>query len=319
MKKSKILVVLGVLLLSTTLVSAALLPYFGKVTTTMNVQQSIVIGEPGPGPVGITWHNWNEPIARDLGDVIHCTDYCYKLLIKNQACEAATATITDVATAYPGSGPEGVSISHHIFGDSQMIELRYKDAQWNVINAENMGADITFNTCGSTFDYSIKYWGLEGVYSLVYYIDQDPRFEVWGKVFVIDGMEFDGSGTVSGSKDIATMPYADDWNAGNTGAYPDYEHTSGAKFWLVPTENILDGQLISWTPGCYLFETDLALYIDCDDWTPYCLPYVFPQFDTNILLPLSTYCWISCYHVDFNIMPGHYAFETLLTAVPVVI
>ena len=88
MKKTKILLVLGVILISTTLASAALLQYFGKVTTTMNVKQSIVVGD------GEHWYGWDEPITRDLGDIVHCTDYCYKLWIKNQACKPAVVSIT---------------------------------------------------------------------------------------------------------------------------------------------------------------------------------------------------------------------------------
>jgi len=311
MKKiSKIVLVLGAILISTTLVTAALLTYSGKVNTTMTAQQSVVISD------GHGWKNWDEPITRNLGNVVHCTDYCYKLWIKNQACKPADVTLTDVCTAAPYGDPAGIDIAHYIFGDSQTIELRQKDpVTWLVINSGTVGADITFNTCGTTFDYSINYWGLTGDYSLVYYIDQEDRFVNWGKVFDIADLSFYGSSTITGSADIPTMPYVDDYNSNHP--VPDaYDHHFGAKLWLVPTSNLNaeHNHLISWTPTAYLFETDLGFYMDCDNMNPVCLPYVYPIFDTHVLQANSEYCWISCYHVAFNIMGGNYAFETTVTA-----
>jgi hypothetical protein len=281
-RRGKILLATFIAIMLVGVASAGYLTYFGKVTTTMTVDQSVVIGD------GTVWHNWNEPISRDLGNVVHCTDYTYKMWIWNRACVAADATFTD----YPDPEGTGITISHYIFGDEQTIGLRQKNAEWEVINEAEIGANITFNTCGTTFDYSINYWGIDGDYSLIYYLDH---------YFVAD------------------------WNAGpdaDYGVEPDcYEHIRGAKLWIVPTSNLVDSAplqetiLNAWTPSAYLFETDLALYIDCDDLTPPHLAYVYPLFDTNILQPETVYCWISCYHAAFDITPGNYAFDTFLTAV----
>ena len=292
-KRTKILMVLGVLLISTTLASAALLQYFGKVTTTMDIKQSIVVSD------GTGWKNWNEPISRDLGSVVHCTDYCYKLWIKNQACKPATVTLTDVCTAAPAYGndngwdSEGVTKTHYIFGDSQIITLTQKDTQWNPIGEP---ITLTYNTCGPTFDWTLS--SIPDGYSLVYYIDQTDRFNNWGKVFVI-GNE------ASGSVDIPSMPYAEDLN-----------YATGAKFWLVPTENLQDPtgmtHINPWMHESYYYEGNLGIYIDCNGPVT-CMP-CYPLFDTTVLQANSEYCWISCYHVAFNIMPGHYAFETTVNA-----
>ena len=298
--------------------SAGLLSYYGKVTTTMTAEQSVVISD------GSGWQNWDEPVTRDLGNVVHCTDYTYKLWIRNRACVAATATFTDD----PNPTDTGITINHYIFGDDQLIELRQKDTAWNVINEKTIGADITFNTCGTTFDYSIDYWGIDGDYSLVYYLDHYPRFEDWGHVYVIDNLQLTGTASTTGNINIPTIPFVDDWNAGpdadyGTGTGDNYDHIKGAKLWIVPTSNLVvstplqETTLNAWTHAEYLFETDLALYLDCDDMTPPHLEYVYPLFATNILQPESTYCWISCYHTAFDISPGIYTFVTTLNAEPV--
>lgn len=313
MKRTKILLVLAVLIVSTTLASAALLQYFGKVTTTMNVKQSVVVGD------GKQWYNWDQPLSRDLGDVVHCTDYCYKLWIKNQACKPAIVSIVDTCIASPvwdnGWDSEGVTIGHHVFGDSQTILLVQKQvvfgqSPWLPLKG-GLEATLTFNTCGKMFTWSIvSDADLEG-YSLIYYANY-PEYWSEGPVTVLGGL--------SGSVEVPTMPYVDDENALRpiSDLNEDYEHDYGAKFWLVPTEALVQGQNgwdVAWgMAGCFLFETDLGFYLDCDNMRPVCLPNVYPIFETHVLQPLSTYCWISCYHVVFDIVPGRYAFDTVVDA-----
>lgn len=315
MKTRKILVTAICLLIAAMLVRAAVLDYFGKVETTMETQQAIVISDDGE-----TWNVHGEDVERNLGDIYPGVCYAYKLWIKNQGAIPAEASFSDSWISAPNGDSSGIDIHHYIFGDTQTINLRHKDPiTWEVL--EGAGADITFDTCGPTFDYAMDYWDIpEGEYSLVYYTDQDPRFEVWGQVSVIDTLVIEagqGTGTQSGSIDMPTMPYIDDWNAGEEADYsvaPDnYEHAKGAKIWLVPSEDINDGQLTVWNPENYLFETDLALYINCDS-EPICLEYVYPLFNTNVLLPGETYCWISSYHAAFDIMQGQYIVNTLLDA-----
>lgn len=302
-------------------VSAGYLTYFNKVTTTMTAEQSVVTGD----IVGeeMVWYNWDVSISRDFGKVVHCTDYTDKLWIWNRACVEAIPTFTDS----PDPADYGVTVNHYVFGDTQTIELRQKDSNWEVINEDTIGADITFNTCGITFDYSIDYWGIEGEYSLIYYLDHYPRYEDWGHVYVIDNLILTGTETTTGNMDMLAIPFVGDWNAGpdaDYGADPDnYEHIRGAKLWIVPTDNLVDTTplqetiLNAWTPAAYLFETDLALYIDCDDLEPPHLAYVYPLFATTVLQPETVYCWISCYHVGFYISPGDLSFVTTLTADPV--
>jgi|GEM_PF-955901 len=281
-KTKKVLVVVACLLTATTLVSATLLTYFGQVNTTLTAKPSIVIGD------GDDWYNYNEPIERDLGDVVHCTDYCYKLWIKNQACVDAEVWFDDIPEE------DAIDVTHYVFGDTQIIELTHKDGEWNPVGDPIY---LAFDTCGTTFNYALT--ELPEGYSLIYYIDQPDPFVNWGKVFEIGT-------TIAGSVDIPSMPYEEDLNV-----------AGGAKFWLIPTEQIQDGQMTIWTPEQYYFEMTLGLYIDCDG-PVVCMP-CYPLFATSVLKAGQTYCWISCYHVDFYVEPGEYSFTTYVHATPITV
>jgi hypothetical protein len=203
-----------------------------------------------------------------------------------------------------------------------------------------MSATVTFNTCGPCFVGTINYNNLPvdtspATYSLVYYKDVDPRWEGEGKVTIIGTFtpDSDGTGSVSFNNcDLSTIPAKDDYNAGPDINYgvegaskstgDNYEHINGAKLWLVPTA-LIDTKTneIIWgteleMQAAILWETDLALYIDCNEIPPIWLPYVYPLFDTTTLQPNQVYCWLSCYHTVINIMPGAYAFDTQL--IPIV-
>ena len=304
-KTKKVLVVAMSLLAATTLVSAALLTYFGEVNTTMTAQQSIVVGD------GELWHDWDEPIGRDLGEIVHCDYICYKLWIKNQACVDAEVEFEDIPVE---CDPEGIEIQHFVFGDTQTIRLVQKNIVWGQSPwtelEGGMEAYLTFNTCGPTFDWTITSdCDLTG-YVLIYYANY-PEYWDAAPAFVIGGL--------SGSADIPTMPYQADENAQRpiSDEGEDYEHDYGAKFWLVPAAAVNKGQINWGMAAQFLFETDLGFYLDCDDMTPEPLKNVYPIFATTILKAETTYCWISCYHVDFYIAPGQYAFDTLIHAAPV--
>ena len=70
------IVVLAVLVAVSMIASAGLLTYFGKITTTATVSQS----------VQIDGHNWNEPISIDLDAVGGCC-YCFEHEVTNNGCD----------------------------------------------------------------------------------------------------------------------------------------------------------------------------------------------------------------------------------------
>jgi hypothetical protein len=313
-KTRKLMIIVASLVVATTLVSAGALEYFGKVHTTINVQQSIVIGD------GTSWFNWNQPVARDIGNASHCTDYCYKLLLKNQACVDANVRFIE------DPRPENLTINHYVFGDTQTVHLQQKVVVWGsspwALLQDGAWADVTFNTCGKTFNYTITYSGLnQGTeYALIYYANY-PEYWTAAPVRIIDTF-IAGGGNVSDSVNIPTMPTAEDENALRPISIVGeiYNHTYGAKLWIVPLVDIENGDLTWGQATSYLWETDLAFYLDCDAWRQpelYCLPNVFPLFDTTVLKAKQTYCWISCYHLDFYSSGGKQEWDTFVHASPV--
>ncbi len=308
-----------VVLLAVSIAGAGLLTLYGEVQVTADVKQSVVISDDGA-----TWDNYNEPIERNIGEVVHCTDYVYKSWIKNRACSEAEITIEDEWISHPG-GPEGFDITHYVLGDKQTLNFYHKDSTtWEFIGEKI--ATLTFDTCSPDFDFRLEVEGAEPDtdYSLVYYMDQQDRMENWGgdPLHVIytfttdtDGNHIEDDGLLK----VPTMPYSVDWNAGpeadygdSNNGYDDYEHIRGAKLWIIPSSDV-DGIRNNevWNPETYLYEDDLILYIDCENVeNPAWLPNVYPLFHTTTLQPERTYCWISCYHTVINIMPGNYAFNS---------
>jgi hypothetical protein len=327
---------LGVIFIAVTVVSATL-TFFGTVHTTMNIQQTIVIGDQN----GNWYPGNNNPVARDLGNVSHCTDYLYKLLIKNQGCENADVWFTEDPIP-----PEGMNISHYVFGGEQTVHLAQKivifgQSPWTLLPG-GATADVTFNTCGKFFNYTITYSGLttDTEYALVYYANM-PDYWTGNRVVVLGTFTANG-GTTSGSTfGVPTMPYQNDSNALRSINDPpiseNYVHPYGAKIWIIPTAYIQETD-VDWSQeaaNTYLFETDLAFHLNCNAWSSiaepqnpdapliYSLPNVFPIFDQGIddghflLEAQSLYCWITCYHLDFNIdYEGPVAFDTHVNAQP---
>jgi len=75
-RRGKFLLVFVVILVSVSLASASLLSYFGKITTTVDVQQSIQID-------GM---NWDEPLTEEIEAIGGCC-YCFEHEVTNQGCE----------------------------------------------------------------------------------------------------------------------------------------------------------------------------------------------------------------------------------------
>jgi len=296
---------------------AALLDYYGSIKTTATIEQSIVISD------GTNWNDHTKPIEREFngiaGDI-----HTFKVWIKNQAHIEGEVAIEETIN-WQEPPIDGITANHYIFGDTQTISLRHKTVVWGsapwVIIEDGVFADVTFDTCGTDFDYTINYEGLDANmdYSLIYYADVDPRWEGTGIVTILGTFTTDtGDGTTSGTSTISTMPTTDDYNS-YTRIEDDYEHRYGAKLWIIPSVATDGEKIINWySQGGnhpFLWETDLALYIDCDETEPPCLEYVYPLFDTTTLQPRSEYCWITCYNFGIALVPGEYIFRTKLVPV----
>jgi hypothetical protein len=338
-------------------VTGAVLSYYGKITVTATVGQSVVVGSKEFSADGIVWHNYDEPITREIGTtdnpMVHCTNYCYKNWIWNRACEDALVSFPINWIQAPNGDSTGFEVNQFVFGETQTIDLiqkvvDYDNSPWYAVGdpdydpkgVPTMSATVTFNTCGPCLVGSIDYKGLTPniVYDLVYYKDINPRWNGTGTVTIL--CEFtsdsDGIGTEQiNNCAISTIPAKDDYNAGpdinygTTGTNPtgdNYEHINGAKFWLLPTA-MIDGNKITWgtedvMQEAVLWETDLGFYMDCDILNPEPLPNVWSLFslihnDVATIKSGQTYCWITCNHVVMNIVEGIYVYEQKLAPVSI--
>jgi len=143
-----------------------------------------------------------------------------------------------------------------------------------------MNATLKYTIVGNEFGYELTATGLEPDigYVLIYYADQPERYVDWGGNPALNLGTTTSNGTgylvLSNSLSISGgLPYSDDWNTGNylnsEDEYADYctntegdgyEHCVGAKIWLVPSDTYDGDDVTVWTPGRFLFETDLIMY-----------------------------------------------------------
>jgi len=171
-------------------------------------------------------------------------------------------------------------------GNKLELILENKDSGWQIIS-DNTKAILKYNGMGPEFEYSLKATGLQTDtrYSLIYYADFDPRFEIWGgnnPGALITTITTDSSGNIdtSGSTNLGmNLPSSPDWNINpdpdycdNHNGFDDYDHCSGAKIWLILADDY-DGnnkKVNKWNPTKWLFETDLITYTlaksECDYW-----------------------------------------------------
>ena len=190
-----------------------------------------------------------------------------------------------------------------ITGNDLSLILENKDSSsWQQIIGDGIQATLEYNDMGPEFKYSLTATGLQNdtEYSLIYYADFDPRFDVWGgnnPGALITTITADGSGNIvtTGSTNLGiNLPSKPDWNIDPTPNYCNgangfdyYNHCSGAKIWLVPSSDYdaVNKKVINCNPTQWLFETDLISYtfaecfwaqknvteitLDCDDQGPH--------------------------------------------------
>ena len=190
------------------------------------------------------------------------------------------------------------------------LTLENKDAAWEIIGSDTIGATLGYNYIGSEF-----VWRLDGKvvesntdYALIYYADMPDRYTDWGgdnPGALIALVTSDANGYISdfGSIELGMdLPCPPDANqfeidygigAGTTG--DDYNNVHGAKIWLVP-ESVLPANWpdattpwLVWSPDDILFETDLITYDDGDEVSSIVSISVNPTtIDFGILTPGDT-------------------------------
>jgi hypothetical protein len=317
MNLSKILIIAVFSLSVIGLVSASLLTYFGKITTTAEVEQAVTL-------LGASEHTI--PEAAPGGE-----SFCFLQKIRNDASiDVPLEFVTDCGKDGMEDDCGGITSTVHEVPDMRVLELDNKDSEWTRIN-DGISGTLSFDPVKPTFDYELSVSGMQPStgYALIYYADYDPRFDNWGgdnpgkviATFVTDEFGDYSSGEQSVELGI-NMPTGDDWNIAPVPNYCDYHngiddylHCKGAKIWVVPVSDLTDGTslpLVAWNPSEYLFETDLVVYSDCD-----MEPMGF-AVDMEIQVPItgitvdtkSTTPILTCYAFDVAIAPGSYVITT---------
>jgi len=271
--------------------SSAYLDHYGKITTTVNVSQSILVDG----------NDVNTPVT-DSFDATGGDTVCRPHWIRNNACIDGTVLLSTTSTT-------GITVTY-----KDSVHLENKDpADWSIID-DGMEADITFGLVGETFDYTIEATGLQidTEYVLIYYADQQDRFVDWGgdnPGAILGTFTADSNGEISYSYSLdigMNLPHVSDWNNAPPADYtvdPDnYLHKTGAKIWLVPSADYDTGtkSLTAWNPTTYLFETELIRYFD--------------NAVNEITIPSGEYIDFEiCYNFDIAIAPDTYIITTTVS------
>jgi hypothetical protein len=298
--------------------SAALLSYYGQITTTAEVSQS----------VKVDGHAWDNDITHDFTGSAGST-IIYKHKIENTASVEAEIEIVTTGEV------NGINVEYYLMDGWKTLTLENKDSNWDILN-DDYSAEFTYNPCCPNL-----IWELEGTfaantgYVLIYYADQPDRFTNWGGAPALELATFtsdeNGDFSESGSQNLAAcLPYEDDWNIGpdadytdNNNGYDDYEHGKGAKIWVVPVA-YYDGtneELTAWAPSEILFETDLIGYFDCNinplaSYLNTYFDYETPMSGTTYTLePGEQVCLFVSYNFDVALIPGEYTIKTKIKPV----
>ena len=134
--KKKTLITALVLVIATSLVvSAGLLSYFGKVETTMSVQQSVVLD-------GL---NWDEPVTATIEDAVGGCCYCSEHWVENRGCEGIWLEFNE----YGVPDMEGVDVNYfltesccnHILYELELVVLDGM-AEWDDFDVQVDGIDV---------------------------------------------------------------------------------------------------------------------------------------------------------------------------------
>jgi len=158
-------------------------------------------------------------------------------IITNKALTERTITITE-------DSDENISVSYV----ADLILTKKDTTTW--IPTEDK-ITITYTVIGDTFEFSEISEG----YTLIYYKDA---------VVGLEGRIANPQPAIIVTSDIGNLAQLDDANIdalANYCAEPDYyNQCKGAKLWVVPTSDIIDGNLNWANMANYYYETDLIQY-----------------------------------------------------------
>jgi len=280
--KTKIIAVLIAAMVLVGVGGAALLSHYSTIEGVGTVQQSIVVdGNSYTNPITQSYTITNDSFGGNYGGNVFTESF----VVTNRADIPGYVTITTnpandlaVTTKYLAS-----------------LTLDNKNpADWSRITGDGVKGVLTYELNARDFNFDFTATGLDNIeYALVYYADEPDRYDNWGGAnpgavigigTAVNGqMRMDdvfGTNSVDLEMDLPnpldfnTGDYYDsDWEVADYGKSDNYKMRTGAKVWLVPTNDLTLGTdlpLIAWNPETYLFETDLINYDDTNNAQPDC-------------------------------------------------
>ncbi len=274
MNKKKFVTFGVVGLFAMTLISAAVLSYFGLFSFSATILPAITVD----GQVAGTFDH-TIPEEAPGGEL-----FCFLHKVENKASIDIDLELETIGEH------EGVDIGMFEIPETTTLNLCEKDSNWQC--EAGATADLTFDTVNPSFIGTLTTSGLENGtdYALIYYPDNEDRFasDKWNgaggkviKTFTGDVTDLAIDVDLGVNLPDATLP---DWNINPSPNYcnyvngfDDYTHCRGAKLWIVKTSDLTNGDklpLVNWNPTAWLFETDLITYSDCDLYTEYVVDMV---------------------------------------------
>ena len=128
------------------------------------------------------------------------------------------------------------------------------DGPWTVLSSDDVWVDMTYNTSGETFNYSLVGKGLAAStsYDLIYYADGWPGNNPGA---------FIGTHTTDGSGDLNVTTISKELGM-DLPSSPDGNFAKGAKIWLVLASDYdeTNHMMTAWNPDQYLFEGNVYIH-----------------------------------------------------------
>ena len=279
-----------VIALASTLVSAYLIPYFGQVQTTANVEQAVVISANGN-----TWNSYNTPLTYTIPEPAPGGEtFCYTQWIWNRASipvsvSFATNSYEGITTTYSKYVETTYSYSHNIggvlvtvadAGDSLLWTYTYAVAP---THTPKMTVSINYDTgfAITTFD--------DGAHDGWYYAP-DGGAEV--RIGDYAGASYGGWVVTTASGNVLTVKILKS-ELGDSFHWYGYANYNGLGVWINAGET---GTGYGTPP----FEVTLK------SWQPLTSPFTM-QSDEKLLFRI-------CYAFDLHIGPGSYVLTTTIDA-----
>lgn len=241
-----VLVILGL-----AVVTAALLPYFGKITGLVTVSQGLLVDGKSMPESGLISYSVNTTSLED--PVIASVHY-----LDNNANVDAVVNLSKIClVGTAGCDANEPAVNYYKTNlKNGTLTLSKKNATWHPIGTETDKVKVTYSTNVATGATKVDLiTGLPSNYSLVYYADKE---------FTDNGVRLVTPGQAYVLTTGSVIPISSDDGNLKSGAnycsYDGYAHCRGIKLWAIRTVDLPSGNTITWNvdwQSAYYFETDL--------------------------------------------------------------